>query len=83
MRISVHKEVTLICYAGDLAIVITGDTVEQVRSRGNDALEKVAVWMEENELEIAPQKTKTMSLTCRRKVANFKMRGHNIEDVRS
>lgn len=42
MDLELGADVTLICYAHDLAVVVTGATVAEVERDGNDALDKIS-----------------------------------------
>lgn len=79
MEVEVHEDVTLVCYADDLAAVVIGDSVAEVERRGNEALERISEWMGKNHLRMAPQKTTSMSLTYRRILPSFNLRGHKVE----
>lgn len=52
--------VELICYADDLTVVVTADTVDETNSIGNSALAAIKCWMDVNKLEMAPEKTKSV-----------------------
>lgn len=82
MDLELEADLTLMCYVDDLAVVVTGATVAEVEREGNDTLEKIARWMRANKLRLAPQKTKRISLTCKRKVPKFTLEGHGVRNVR-
>lgn len=73
--------VTNICYADDLAVIATAEKKEELVKRVNGTLQKVSKWMEENKLEIAPEKSEAIILNARRKIKDiqFEVNNKNIE----
>lgn len=51
MGIEYPEGVEIICYADDLAIIITAGNVNDIQTNGNRALETVETWLRLNKLE--------------------------------
>lgn len=52
------REVTLVVYADDLALIVTGKSAESISASVTNMMVEIQTWMEERGLEIAPQKNK-------------------------
>ena len=80
LKLLLPPGVQLICYADDTLVVACADTVAEVESRVNQALEALTKWIELAELELAVDKTEVMLFTKRRKFKPpvFKLAGKEI-----
>lgn len=83
LRLEVGREVNLIGFADDLAVVITAKTAEQLTDIANRTMRSIMGWMRENQLEVASEKTEAIVLVGRRKVREirFNMNGTEVKTV--
>jgi len=63
LRLPVNKDVKLIAFADDVAIVATAKNAELLEKLVNSVLSDVADWMLENGLALAPEKSECVMLT--------------------
>jgi hypothetical protein len=68
MKIDAPEGVSLVCYADDMAIVVTASTKEDMILKGNETLHSIKLWMAANKLSIAEEKTVATILNQKRKV---------------
>jgi hypothetical protein len=75
--IEVPVDVRLIAFADDLAVVATERIEKGLENMVDQALEKVAVWMENTELRLATKKTKAVMIVGKRRPKDvvFHLRG--------
>ena len=75
------KEVELICYADDLAVVVCADTKNRVIECGNQSLFLANTWMKLNKMSLAPEKTKSMffGMSPKTKEAKYMLGHHKIK----
>jgi hypothetical protein len=62
MSISVPEGVSLVCYADDLAAVVTAGNCGELKIKGSSTLHTIRAWMATNDLRIAEEKTKAVLL---------------------
>jgi len=62
LRLPVHKDVKLIAFADDVAVVAVAHNVELLEQLMNPVLSDVARWMSENGLTLAPEKSECVVL---------------------
>ncbi|XP_060516193.1 uncharacterized protein LOC132695754 [Cylas formicarius] len=67
--------VTLIGFADDIGLIVVAKNEELLMCNANTALQRVARWLEQRRLALAPEKTKAVLLTTKRKI------GHVVFDV--
>jgi hypothetical protein len=81
----VPVDVRLIAFADDLAVVATERIEKGLENMVDQALEKVAVWMENTELRLATKKTKAVMIVGKRRPKDvvFHLRGQEIYPQRS
>lgn len=63
LRLHFPPGVNLVCFADDLAVVVTAHNADLLEEVANPALAVVNRWMEANGLEIAPAKSEAVILT--------------------
>jgi hypothetical protein len=68
MEIEAPEGVSMVCYADDLAIVVTASTREDMILKGNETLHSTKLWMAANKLIIAEEKTVATILNRKRKL---------------
>lgn len=68
MELEVPEGVSLVCYADDLAIVVTATTREDMILEGNETLHRTKLWMAANNLIITEEKTVVTILNKKWKV---------------
>lgn len=80
LRLAVPDGVHLIAYADDLAVVITGHTETQIEDKAKVTLQKISRWMNNTNLQIAPEKTEVVILSGRKKCRplNIQVMGKTI-----
>lgn len=61
-----NSSVSLIAFADDVALIVTGSTTKTLEERTNEALGKISTWMKENDLRLAAEKTECVMLTKKR-----------------
>lgn len=62
MKIDVPDGVRMICYADDLAVVVTSNTKEDLMNKTNESLHDIHLWMRRNALQVAAEKTTAVLL---------------------
>lgn len=60
-------EIKTIAYADDLALYVESNDINRLKQMGNEALNNLKIWLEENELSLATAKTKMIILQGPRK----------------
>lgn len=75
LRLPVDKDVKLIAFADDVAIVATAHNAELIEQLVNPVLSDVADWMSTNGLALAPEKSECVILTGKHafRSPNFRM----------
>ena len=68
-----HKDVTLIGYADDVAMAAVAATIEELKWKRNETLEIVSCWMKTHGLKLAQEKSKAVLITKRRKFKHRKL----------
>ena len=63
LRLELHEAAKLVGFADDIALVITAPNSDLLESIGNAALQSIDRWMQENGLQVAPQKSEAVVLT--------------------
>ena len=66
-KIKLPPRVQLICYADDTLVLGSADTVAEVETKVNQALEAVTRWIESTGLSLTVEKTEAIIFTTRRK----------------
>jgi len=81
LEVEMPAGVQVFAFADDIAVIGTARTGEQAGAVLNPALEKVARWMGENGLELAPQKTEAVILTRKKRyeVPQLTVEGHAVD----
>lgn len=67
LRIALPPQVSLVCYADDVLVVVRGTSITQLETRANEALHRVSTWMDAHGLELAAEKTDAILFTGRRR----------------
>lgn len=68
LEMEMPEGTTLIGFADDVALVVTGINENVLMNNANTGLQRVANWMARNQLELAAQKTEAVLLTTKRKI---------------
>lgn len=63
-----------------MVVIATGRSTDILEERVNEALERVATWMEENDLKLAVDKTECVMLTKKR---DYREPAFTISDIRA
>ncbi|KAL4103526.1 hypothetical protein QTP88_018889 [Uroleucon formosanum] len=63
LRLELHDSVKLVGFADDIALVITAPNAGLLENIGNAALRSIDRWMQDNDLQVAPQKSEAVVLT--------------------
>jgi hypothetical protein len=71
MDLRMLEEITLICYADDLAVSVTGQTKREVIAKANATLHAINIWMRKNHLQMAPEKTEAIILNKKRNIGDI------------
>lgn len=79
LRMEQSEGVTLIGFADDIAVVVVAKGEENLMNMANRALLKVANWMEDRGMSLAPEKTEAVLLTTRRKMQPVGFRLQNVD----
>lgn len=66
LREIMPEGVHTLAYADDLAIVINARSKEELKWKGDEALQQINSWMQNNELELAPHKSEVIILKGQR-----------------
>lgn len=74
LRMEMPDDVYLVGYADDLAAIVVARDVEDAQRRLNQAMRRVAAWMEDHGLQLATEKTEIAFLTERRIPLQITMR---------
>lgn len=67
LRVQTPPGTTTICFADDTLVIAEGGSIQELETRANEAIEAVASWIEEAELNISAEKTKAVLFTNRNK----------------
>ena len=80
LRLILPKDVVLVRYADDVAMVAVAATIEELEWKCNETLEIVSQWMKEHDLKLAQEKSEAVLVTKRRKFEypNFVLDGRTI-----
>ncbi|XP_060516767.1 uncharacterized protein LOC132696115 [Cylas formicarius] len=72
--------VTLIGFADDIGMIVVAKNEELLMCNANTALQRVTRWLEQRRLALAPEKTKAVLLTKKRKIGHvvFNVMGSEI-----
>lgn len=68
LRLEMPQGVTLVGFADDVAVIVVAKTEQGVTRKGNYALRRIKKWLNDNGLELAPEKTEAVLLSGRRKI---------------
>lgn len=81
LRLEMPSGVTCIAYADDLAIVTLAKTVQVLKEATETALEIVGRWMNDQELEVATEKTEIILLSGKKQVGDLRIhfQGQDIQ----
>ena len=81
LRLILPKDVVLVGYADDVAMVALATTTEELEWKCNETLEIVSQWMKEHGLKLAQEKSEAVLVTKRRKFEYSKLvlDGHTIQ----
>ena len=71
MKVDLPEGVTIICYADDLATVITAESKEELQMKGEVTLVKVKLWLTKHRLSMALKKTKAIILNRPRNITEL------------
>ncbi|KAL4121042.1 hypothetical protein QTP88_013627 [Uroleucon formosanum] len=63
LRLELHESEKLVGFADDIALVITAPNSGLLENIGNAALRSIDRWMQDNGLQVAPQKSEAVVLT--------------------
>lgn len=85
LRIPLPKGVEAVAYADDLALIITAKNIQTVKRAAENAITKIAKWMSDSGLALAPAKTEFALLTGKRRGVHFNLeiQGHSVEPSRA
>ena len=80
LRMELPRDVTLIGFADDIAMVVVDKIEEGVMEKANMGILMISNWMDKNCLRLAPEKTEAVLLTKRTKMAHvhFNIQGMEI-----
>jgi len=72
---------TMVAFADDVAVIATGRSTQILEETTDRALEVVAVWMDDNGLELTLKKTETIVLTSKRAYVkpNFTLKNFRLQ----
>ena len=81
LRLELPKDVTLVGYADDVAMVAVAATIEELEWKYNETLEMVSCWMKAHGLQLAQEKSEAVLVTKRRKFEHPKLEldGYTIQ----
>lgn len=84
-QLDLPHNVRVVGFADDVALVCTGRTTPLLESATNEALSKIAVWLNSIKLSLAAQKSEAVMLTSRKGYTrpSFKLGDQTIEVQRS
>lgn len=84
LELALPDGVETVAYADDLALIVTAREEAVLEARANEALDRVAGWMEDHLLELAPEKTEAVLLIGRKRCRDLQLelRGHRIKPQR-
>ncbi|CAH2228192.1 jg2997, partial [Pararge aegeria aegeria] len=68
MDIEAPEGVKLICYADDLAISVTAKEAHDMVVKANETLHAIDLWMHQNNLDVAPEKTEAVVFNRKKNV---------------
>lgn len=71
LRIQIHKQITLVAYADDLAAIVTAKTKGALEDLAQLAANKIAEAMEDLGIKLAAKKTEMLIMAGSRKVSNM------------
>lgn len=80
LRLELPSGATTLAYADDLALVTMGTSIRELQEITQDSVEVITNWMEEKQLQLAPEKTEAVMLLSRRGDENpsLHIRQHQI-----
>ncbi|XP_015509714.2 uncharacterized protein LOC107216897 [Neodiprion lecontei] len=73
LKIAVPKEVKLVAYADDVAVVIVAKHLEEINLAFDITFSRINRWMDMMNLELAKHKTEAVLITSRKIVENIKL----------
>ena len=79
LRIKVPDGVQLIAFADDLAVVASAKTKEELVEIANNTIDHICEWTDDNELELAPEKTEVLFLAGQKKAGQVTFRVRDQE----
>ena len=81
LRFILPKDVVLVEYVDDVAMVAVAATIEELEWKCNETLEIVSQWMKEHGLNLAQEKSEAVLVTKRKKFEYPKLvlDGHTIQ----
>lgn len=74
LRIPVPPNIKIIGFADDIAIVVTGKTLEEITEDANDAIRSIRSWITTAGLQLADHKTEAVLVTSRKKKETITLR---------
>lgn len=83
--IRMPEGVHMVAYADDLVLVVKAKNEEVLQEQANEALKRVQRWMNDRNLELAPEKTEAILLTGRKvcqPLEKLTLQGHRIQTSR-
>lgn len=83
LSLQLPEETETLAYADDLAIIVRSRTIEQLETRSNRALDRIARWMNNHKLALAPQKSEGIMLVGKKRTRdpNISLNGQKISIV--
>lgn len=79
LRLQLPENTKIIGYADDLVIVTEGRSRVEIETTTNKAMKSVIKWMEEAQLQVAPEKTEVVLLVSKRMCREITVKVGNVE----
>ena len=73
LRLELPKDVTLVGYADDVAMVAVAATIEELEWKCNETLEIASYWMKAHGLQLTQEKSEAVLVTKRKKFEDPKL----------
>lgn len=79
LRLKLPSDVTSLAYANDLAIIIKAKDNAEITCKTNEAIDLVDIWMYDNNIKLATEKTGAIILKGKGKINDIVFLLHNEE----
>lgn len=74
LRIPVPPNIKIVGFADDVAVVVTGKTIEEITEDANNAIGSIRSWLMTAGLQLADQKTEAVLVTSRKKTETITLK---------